>query len=101
MGYLVVAVVAVAVAIFAMQNTMPVTVSFLAWRFEEVPLAAVVLVSLAAGIVLIGVPLWFKVWRLRNRLHAVTAATAAAPEPAATAQERPDVQRNAEDRGDA
>lgn len=74
MGYIIVAVVAVAVAIFAMQNTTPVTVRFIAWQIEEVPVAAVVLASLGAGIVIVGIPLWFRVWRLRSRLRAQPAA---------------------------
>lgn len=69
MGYIIVAVVAVAVAIFAMQNTTPVTVRFIVWQIEDVPVAAVVLASLGAGIVIVGIPLWFRVWRLRSRLR--------------------------------
>jgi uncharacterized integral membrane protein len=71
MGYLVVALVAVAVAIFAMQNTTSVTVRFVAWQIGEVPLAAVVLLSLGAGVIIAGVPLWFQLWRARNRLRTV------------------------------
>lgn len=73
MGYLLVAVVAVAVAIFAMQNTTTVEVEFIAWKIQEVPVAAVVLASLAAGIVIAGIPLWFKIWRLKSRLRTQTA----------------------------
>ena len=39
---------------------------------EPVPLAAVVLVSLAAGTVLT-VPLWIQRWRLRSRLRSLEA----------------------------
>lgn len=80
MGYLVVVVVAVAVAIFALQNTLSVSVRFLAWRLEQMPLAAVVLLSLAAGIVIAGVPMWFRLWRLRSRLKGLEAGPAAPPE---------------------
>lgn len=80
MGYLVVAVVAVAVAVFAMQNTATVTVRFLVWQMDAVPLAAVVLVSLAAGVVVAGVPLWLRLWWLRGRLRA-RRAEPAPPEP--------------------
>lgn len=69
MGYLIVAVVAIAVAIFAMQNTATVTVQFIAWRVEQVPVAAVVLISLAAGVVLIGLPLYFQLWRTRRHVR--------------------------------
>jgi uncharacterized integral membrane protein len=71
MAYLIVAVVAVAVAVFTMQNTQSVTVTFLFWRVLEVPLAAVVLFSLAAGVVIVGVPLWLQRWRLRSRVRSL------------------------------
>jgi len=45
-----------------------------------VPLAAVVLASLAAGVVLAGVPLWLRLWWLRGRLRA-REAEPAPPEP--------------------
>jgi uncharacterized integral membrane protein len=77
MGYILVAIVAVAVAIFAMQNTTAVEVQFIAWKIEMVPVAAVVLASLAAGIIIVGVPLWFKVWRLKSRLRGAQAAAQA------------------------
>jgi len=86
MGYVIVAVVAVAVAVFAMQNTTPVTIQFLVWRLEQVSLAAVILASLAAGLVVAGIPLWFRVWRLRSRLRTSEARAARpgdAPEPPA------------------
>jgi uncharacterized integral membrane protein len=54
MGFVIVlAVVSVVVAIGALQNGQPVTVSFLFWRFEA-PLALVILGSAAAGL-LVGV----------------------------------------------
>jgi uncharacterized integral membrane protein len=66
MSYVVVALVAVAVAVFALQNSTTVTVQFIVWKVEQVPLAAVVLVSLAAGVVMIGLPLYFQLWRTRR-----------------------------------
>jgi uncharacterized integral membrane protein len=86
MGYLIVALVAVAVAVFAMQNTTPVEVTFLVWKVADVPVAAVVLGSLAAGLVIAGVPLWFRLWRSRRRVRALESArpaTPAAPAPGA------------------
>ena len=65
----VVAVIAVVVAVFTMQNTDPVTVKFLVWQIERVPLAAVVLFSLGLGIVAVGVPMSVQRWRLRSRLR--------------------------------
>lgn len=76
MGYLLVALlVAIAVAVFAMQNTTAVTVRFLAWQINELPLAAVVLMSLGAGIIVAGLPLWFQLWRTRSRLRTLTASS--------------------------
>ena len=80
MGYLVTAVVAVAVAVFAMQNTEHVTVKFLIWQIAEVPVAAVVLASFGVGVLAVGIPAWFKVWRLRRRLGRAEHQTAVPPE---------------------
>jgi putative membrane protein len=40
---------AVGIALFAVQNTTPVAVSFLAWRAEDVAISVLVLVSAALG----------------------------------------------------
>ena len=71
MAYILVAIIAVAVAVFTLQNTERVTVTLLVWRIPEVPLAAVVLFAAGAGIVAVGVPLWLQRWRLRSRLRAL------------------------------
>jgi len=68
-----IAVVASAVTVFAIQNNTPTNVSFLVWGLEGVSLAAVILVSLAAGMVLVGVPLSIDRWRLRSRARALEA----------------------------
>jgi uncharacterized integral membrane protein len=81
MGHLVVALVAVAVAIFAMQNTASVTVRFVVWQVGEVPLAAVVLLSLGAGLIIAGIPLWFQLWRARSRLRGVDSSPPPPPTP--------------------
>jgi uncharacterized integral membrane protein len=75
MGYIVVAVVAVAVAVFAMQNTTHVVVKFLIWEVADVPVAAVVLVSFGVGILAVGIPASFKLWRLRRRLRTQAAGS--------------------------
>jgi uncharacterized integral membrane protein len=69
LGYLVVAVTAVLVTIFALQNTDPATVRLLIWRLETVPVAVLVLVALGAGLLIAGLPLAIKlgVWRSRAR----------------------------------
>lgn len=71
LGYLIVAVVAAAVAVFALQNSAPASVRFIVWSIDAVPVAALVLLSLAAGIVVAGVPLWLQRWRLRARARAL------------------------------
>jgi uncharacterized integral membrane protein len=68
-GYLVVALLATAVTIFAIQNSAPTAVEFLLWKREGMPVSALILISLAAGLVLAGVPLAIQKWRLRARVH--------------------------------
>jgi uncharacterized integral membrane protein len=67
LGYLLVAVLTAAVAIFALQNGTPVVVRFLVWTIRDVSIAALTLVSLATGLVLAGLPLSITRWRLRSR----------------------------------
>ena len=69
LGYVVVAVLAASVAVFALQNTDPATVRFLFWRLERVPLATLVLVSFGAGLLIAAVPLAIRlgIWRSRAR----------------------------------
>jgi uncharacterized integral membrane protein len=67
LGYLIVAVLAAAVAIFALQNGTPVAVRFLVWTIRDVSIAALTLVSLATGLVLAGLPPSITRWRLRSR----------------------------------
>jgi uncharacterized integral membrane protein len=85
MGYLVfVAIVAVAVAVFTLQNTAAVNVRFVVWEISGVPLAAVVLAALGAGMVIVGLPLWFLLWRARSRTRMPSAPfppRASPPEP--------------------
>jgi uncharacterized integral membrane protein len=71
-GYLVVALLAVAVTIFAVINSSQITVN-LVFRQYELPLSALVLLSLAAGIVVAGVPLSLQRWRLRARTRTLEA----------------------------
>lgn len=67
LGYLIVALLSIAVTVFALQNPGPTAVRFLAWGTDTVPLAAVVLGSFAVGLLIAGVPLWALVWRARSR----------------------------------
>jgi len=76
LGYLLVAVIAAAVAVFTLQNSGPTRVQFAVWSIDGVPLAAVVLLALAAGLVLAGIPLLLQRWRLRARVRALEARVA-------------------------
>ena len=85
LGYLVVAVLAVIITIFALQNTTETTVRFAIWRLDAVPIAGLVLGSLGAGLLIAGVPLWIRlgIWRsrarsLQTRLGALDASAAKA-----------------------
>lgn len=88
MRYLLGAVVATAITIFALQNTTPTSLRFLFWSLPQTPLAAVILASVAAGIVLVGLPFWITRWRLRSRLRSLETRLANA-EARATEREPP------------
>jgi uncharacterized integral membrane protein len=68
-GYVVVALLAAAVTVFAIQNSAPTAVQFLVWRREGMPVSALILASLGAGLIVAGVPLAIQKWRLRSRLR--------------------------------
>ena len=75
-GYLIVAVLAAAVAVFALQNSGPTSVRFLMWTVESVPVAGVALASLAVGLVVAALPLWMRVWRWHSRARSAEARAA-------------------------
>ena len=68
-GYLLVALLAASVAIFALQNTDPISVRFLFWSTQALPAAGVTLAALAIGVIVAGVPLAIarRRWRSRAR----------------------------------
>ena len=68
-GYLVVAVLAVVITIFVLQNTAETAVRFAIWRLDGVPIAGLVLGALGAGFLIVGVPLGIRlaIWRSRAR----------------------------------
>jgi len=68
-GYLVVAIVAAAVVVFAFQNGTPVSVRFLTWTVPSVSVAGLTMAALASGIVVTGIPLWIQRWRLQARVR--------------------------------
>jgi uncharacterized integral membrane protein len=76
LGYLIVALLAAAVATFALQNGAQTSVRFLVWTLDGLPLAAVALVSLGAGLIVAGVPLWIRSWRWRSKARAAEARAA-------------------------
>ena len=82
--YLLVAFLAAAVAVFALQNGTPATVRVFVWNLTGVPLAGLILGAFAAGLLIAGVPLGFQRWRARaeaRRLEArVRDLEAAAPQ---------------------
>jgi uncharacterized integral membrane protein len=69
LAYVLVGVLSAAVAVFALQNTQPMTLRFIGWSIESVPLAGAVLASLAIGLILAAVPLSIANWRLRSRVR--------------------------------
>lgn len=75
-AYLLVALLSAAIAVFALQNGQPTPVRFLAWTLDGVPLAGAILVALAAGLVLAGVPLVLSRWRWRSRNQSLEARLA-------------------------
>ena len=68
-GYLVVAVLAAAVAVFALQNGTPTPVRFLAWSLDAIPLAGLILGSFAAGLIIGVVPLAVHRWRAGSQVR--------------------------------
>ena len=91
LGYLIAAVLAAGVAVFALQNGAPTPVRFLAWNLEGVPLAGLILGALAAGLVIAGVPLGIQRWQARAQARRLEArvreleARAPAPTPRGSA----------------
>ena len=91
LGYLIAAVLAAGVAVFALQNGAPTPVRFLAWNLEGVPLAGLILGALAAGLVIAGIPLGIQRWNARAQARRLEArvreleARAPAPTPRGSA----------------
>ena len=73
--YLLVALLGAAIALFAVQNSSPVVVRFLAWRIEE-PGSLVVLLSVIVGIVLTALLGVVRHWKLRSRIRQLESSLA-------------------------
>lgn len=71
--YLLVAVGAIAIAVFAVQNAEQVTVRFLAWKVERAPLAAVILIAGATGGILMSLVGLGQRFRLRSKIRQLEA----------------------------
>jgi uncharacterized integral membrane protein len=78
--YLLITAVALAIAVFALQNAQPVTLRFLWWRLEGAPLALVILVSGAAGAFVASAIGFLRHWKLRAEIRQVK-SQGKAPEP--------------------
>jgi len=72
-GYVLVALIAAAVTVFAIQNSAPTAVAFLFWQRDGMPVSALILISLAAGLALAGLPMAIQRWRLRGRVRTLEA----------------------------
>jgi len=80
--YILMVLVGAAGAIFALQNIDPVVIRFLFWRIEGAPLAMVIILSIAIGVVLASLVGIVQQLKLRSRIrkleHSLAQATAAA-----------------------
>jgi len=80
--YIMMVLVGAAGAIFALQNIDPVVIRFLFWRIEGAPLAMVIILSIAIGVVLTSLVGIVQQLKLRSRIrkleHSLAQATAAA-----------------------
>jgi uncharacterized integral membrane protein len=80
--YILMVLVGAAGAIFALQNIDPVVIRFLFWRIEGAPLAMVIILSIAIGVVLTSLIGLVQQLKLRSRIrkleHSLAQATAAA-----------------------
>src|SRR5688500_13493241 len=69
-AYVIVAILSAGVAVFALQNNTPLSVRFLGWALDGVPLAGAILGSLATGMLVVAIPLMISRWRWRRRARA-------------------------------
>ena len=67
--YLLIAAVAIAIAIFALQNPDQVSIRFLGWQIERAPLAAVILISGAVGAIIVSLIGFVQRWKLHSRIR--------------------------------
>jgi len=73
LAYILVGVLSAAVAVFALQNNQTMSLRFIVWSLDAVPLAGAILGALATGLILAAVPLSIELWRQRSRVRALVA----------------------------
>ncbi len=88
--YIMMVLVGAAGAIFALQNIDPVVIRFLFWRIEGAPLAVVIMLSIAIGVVLTSLVGIGHQWKLRSRIRQLEHELARVA--AATERQLPDQQ---------
>ena len=72
-AYILVALLSAAVAVFALQNNASMSLRFLAWSLDNVPLAGALLAALGVGLILAALPLEIARWHWRARARALAA----------------------------
>ncbi len=85
-AYLLLILVGVACAVFALQNMDPVVIRFVTWRVEGMPLGFVILLSLLGGLVFASMIGLIRHWKLRSRIRQLEARLQAAERPTAPPQ---------------
>ncbi len=76
--YILMIVIGAAGAIFAIQNIDPVVIRFLAWRLDGAPLAMVIILSIAIGVVFTSLVGLVQQLKLRSRIRHLEADLAKA-----------------------
>jgi uncharacterized integral membrane protein len=79
-AYILLTLVGLTCAVFALQNTDQVVIRFLTWRVEG-PLGFVILLSLMGGLVFASVIGLIRHWKLRSRIRQLEAKLEAAERP--------------------
>jgi uncharacterized integral membrane protein len=66
-AYILVGLLSAAIAVFALQNNQFMSLRFITWSLDNVPLAGALLVAFGAGLILAAIPLAITNLRLRSR----------------------------------
>jgi len=68
LAYVLVGILSAGVAVFALQNNQTMSLHFVVWSLDGVPLAGAILMALATGLILAAVPMAIELWRARARI---------------------------------